>query len=56
MEGDVTKAENLYVGEQPGFTPQIGRLVWMMRYVRRTTLSDVAGLGAQWMTGVSPDL
>jgi len=44
----VTKAENLYVlGEQPGFTPQIGRLVSMMRYVRHTTLGDVAGLGTK---------
>ena len=29
----------------PGFTPQIGRLVSMMNYVRSTTLSAVAGLG-----------
>ena len=28
-----------------GFTPQIGRLVSMMNYVRSTTLSAVAGLG-----------
>jgi uncharacterized damage-inducible protein DinB len=31
--------------EVPGFTPQIGRLVSMMNYVRFTTLSAVAGLG-----------
>jgi uncharacterized damage-inducible protein DinB len=31
--------------ELPGFTPQIGRLVSMMNYVRSTTLSAVAGLG-----------
>ena len=44
----MTKVENLYVlGEQPGFTPQIGRLVSMMRYVRHTTLGDVAGLGTK---------
>ncbi len=29
----------------PGFTPQIGRLVSMMNYVRYTTLSAVEGLG-----------
>jgi uncharacterized damage-inducible protein DinB len=31
--------------ESPGFTPQIGRLVSMMNYVRSTTLTAVAGLG-----------
>src|ERR1051325_2397544 len=37
---------NLYlIGDVPGFTPQIGRLVSMMNYVRHTTLSAVAGLG-----------
>jgi uncharacterized damage-inducible protein DinB len=36
---------NLYlIGDIPGFTPQIGRLVSMMNYVRHTTLSAVAGL------------
>ena len=36
---------NLYlIGDIPGFTPQIGRLVSMMNYVRSTTLSAVAGL------------
>ena len=33
------------IAEIPGFTPQIGRLVSMMNYVRSTTLSAVAGLG-----------
>jgi uncharacterized damage-inducible protein DinB len=33
------------IGAVPGFTPQIGRLVSMMNYVRSTTLSAVAGLG-----------
>jgi len=33
------------IGYVPGFTPQIGRLVSMMNYVRHTTLSAVAGLG-----------
>ena len=38
--------ENLFlIGDIPGFTPQIGRLVSMMNYVRHTTLSAVAGLG-----------
>lgn len=33
------------IGDVPGFTPQIGRLVSMMIYVRHTTLAAVAGLG-----------
>jgi uncharacterized damage-inducible protein DinB len=33
------------IAEIPGFTPQIGRLVSMMNYVRSTTLTAVAGLG-----------
>jgi hypothetical protein len=32
------------IGDVPGFTPEIGRLVAMMTYVRRTTLEAVAGL------------
>jgi len=32
------------IAEKPGFSPEIGRLVSMMNYVRSTTLSDVAGL------------
>ena len=36
---------NLYlIGDVPGFTPQIGRLVSMMNHVRVTTLSAVARL------------
>jgi Protein of unknown function (DUF664) len=34
------------IAEIPGFTPQMGRLVSMMNYFRSTTLSAVAGLGA----------
>ena len=33
------------IGEIPGFTLQMGRLVSMMNYVRHTTLSAVEGLG-----------
>ncbi len=33
------------IDEISGFTPQIGRLVSMMNYVRHTTLSAVEGLG-----------
>jgi uncharacterized damage-inducible protein DinB len=48
MARKVQEVENLLVvGELPGFTPQIGRLVSMMRYVRHTTLDDVAGLGVK---------
>ena len=37
--------KNLWlIADLPGFTPQIGRLVSMMNYVRSTTLSDIAGL------------
>jgi len=32
------------IGDIPGFTPQIGRLVSMMNYARHTTLSAVADL------------
>ena len=36
---------NLYlIGDVDGFTPQIGRLVSMLNYVRHTTLEAVAGL------------
>ena len=33
------------VGDVPGFTPQVGRLVSMLNYTRHTTLAAVAGLG-----------
>ena len=37
--------KNLYlIGDIPGFTPQIGRLVSMMNYVRHSTLSAIEGL------------
>jgi uncharacterized damage-inducible protein DinB len=32
------------LGDQPGFTPQIGHLVVMLSYARRTTLQAVQGL------------
>jgi len=32
------------IGDLPGFTPQIGRLVSMMNYARYTTLSAVEDL------------
>jgi uncharacterized damage-inducible protein DinB len=32
------------IGDLPGFTPQIGRLVSMMNYARHTTLAAVKGL------------
>lgn len=34
------------IGEQQGFSPQIGRLVVMLSYARRTTLQAVRGLTA----------
>ena len=47
--GDATacmsERDRFLISEIPGFTPQIGRLVSMMNYVRFTTLSAVAGLG-----------
>ncbi len=35
------------IGGDPGFTPEIARLVSMMSYARQTTLADVAGLGVE---------
>ena len=35
------------VGDIPGFSPQISRLVSMMNYARYTTLSEVEGLGIE---------
>ncbi len=35
------------IGDLPGFTPQIGRLVSMMNYARYTTLSAVEGLAVE---------
>ena len=39
--------QTFLIAEIPGFTPQIGRLVSMMHYVRSTTLAAVAGLGIE---------
>jgi Protein of unknown function (DUF664) len=35
------------IGDIPGFTPQISRLVSMMKYARHTTVSEVEGLGIE---------
>ena len=35
------------IGDVPEFAPQIGRLVGMMEYARRTTLAAVEGLGRE---------
>jgi uncharacterized damage-inducible protein DinB len=40
----MTDNDLFLIAERPGFTPEIGRLVSMMNYVRFTTLSAVAGL------------
>ena len=37
--------KSFLIGDLPGLTPQLGRLVSMMRYVRDTTRDAVAGLG-----------
>ena len=41
----MTQKVPFLIGDIPGFTPQIARLVSMMNYVRGTTLQAVAGLG-----------
>jgi hypothetical protein len=41
---DMSRSSPFVVGEVAGFTPEMGRLVSMMTYVRRTTLQPVAGL------------
>jgi hypothetical protein len=41
----VTQRDLFLIGDVPGFTPQIGRLVSMMNYARSTTIGAVAGLG-----------
>jgi uncharacterized damage-inducible protein DinB len=38
------QASPFIVGPTPGFSPQIGRLIAMMTYARRTTLEAVSGL------------
>jgi uncharacterized damage-inducible protein DinB len=40
----VDESRLFLIGDVPGFTPQIGRLVSMMNYARHTTLSAVEGL------------
>jgi uncharacterized damage-inducible protein DinB len=37
--------QDLLIGDVPGFTPQIARLVSMMNYVRSTTITAVTDLG-----------
>ena len=41
----MTEQSLFLIGDIPGFTPQIARLVSMMNYVRSTTHQAVAGLG-----------
>ena len=41
----MTQTDLFLIGDIPGFTPQIARLVSMMNYVRSTTIQAVAGLG-----------
>jgi hypothetical protein len=41
----VTPSNLFLIGDLPGFTPQIARLVSMMNYVPSTTLQAVAGRG-----------
>ena len=41
----VTQSDLFLIGDIPGFTPQIARLVSMMNYTRSTTLEAVTGLG-----------
>ena len=40
----MTQGDLYLIGDIPGFTPQIARLVSMMNYARSTTLQAVAGL------------
>ena len=45
---------NLYlISDISGFTPQIGRLVSMMNYVRDTTLSAIKGLSVSELDFIS---
>ena len=41
----MTQRDLYLIGDIPGFTPQIGRLVSMMNYTRSSTLKAVEGLG-----------
>ena len=40
----MTESGLFLIGDLPGFTPQIARLVSMMKYARHTTVQAVAGL------------
>src|SRR5689334_11258701 len=46
---------DLIIGPIDGFTPAVGRLVSMMRYVRSTTLRAVDGLGAHQLDHLYDD-
>ena len=41
----MSSAGDLLIVELPGFTPEIGRLVSMLNYVRSTTLTAISGIG-----------
>jgi len=43
----VSHTDLFLIGDLPGFTPQIARLVSMMNYARSVTLQAVAGLGVE---------
>jgi len=43
----MSERDNLLIGDIPGFTLQMGRLVSMMNYVRSTTLTAVEGLNVE---------
>ena len=45
--GRVKKTSLYLVAPLAGYTPQIGRLVSMMNYARRTTLDEVVGLSVE---------
>ena len=45
--GNVKKTNLYLVAPIAGYTPQIGRLVSMMNYARRTTLDEVEGLSVE---------
>ena len=49
----MSERDNLLIGDIPGFTPQMGRLVSMMNYVRSTTLTAVEGLKVEQLDYLS---
>jgi hypothetical protein len=51
----MNESDLFLIGDISGFTPQIGRLVSMMNYVRYTTLSAVEGLGEEVMITSPPN-